>query len=50
MQLFDKGHSLAELDTLSFADIGMIVGYYSGRSRGEEKASKRKGKKSEDKG
>ena len=44
MQLFDKGHSLEELDTLSFEDIGYIVGYYSGKNLGEEKVAKR-GKK-----
>jgi hypothetical protein len=41
MKLFDEGHELSEIDKLSFYDIGTIIGYKSGVSKGEEKMAAR---------
>ena len=36
MRLFEMGHSMAEIEALSFDDYGLIVGYFSGKRLGED--------------
>ena len=39
MKLFEMGHSLEEIDNLSFDDIGLLIGYFAGKRMGEEALS-----------
>ena len=41
VQLWDKGHSFEEIDALSLADLGDVLGYTSERSRIEESLGER---------
>lgn len=40
-RFFEMGHSISELNAMGFEDVGVIVGYMSGRAKGEAKAAER---------
>ena len=41
LKLFEMGHSMAEIDDLSFDDMGLLVGYFAGKQLGDEAEAKR---------
>lgn len=40
IKLFEMGHSFEYIDSLNMVDIGDIIGYWSGKSKAEEKQRK----------
>ena len=45
VRLFEYGHSFEYIDKMRVTDLGDIVGYWSGKSRAEEKLRKQNERK-----
>lgn len=43
VQLFELGHSMAEIDAMNIDDIGDIIGYWAEKNRAEGKLKRDKG-------
>lgn len=42
VRLFEVGHSMEEIDNMGLQDIGDVLGYWTGKGKGEEKLAKRR--------
>ena len=41
VRMFELGHSFETIDRMSMKDVGDVVGYWSGKTKGESKLRKR---------
>jgi len=37
VKMWEHGHSFEEIDNMSLTDVSDVVGYWSGKARGEER-------------
>lgn len=37
IRMWEMGHSFGEIDTMGVEDVGHIIGYWTGKNRGEER-------------